>query len=490
MLKCLHILLSLIVLPIVLQAQPHWSVHMDDLGTFSSPRVADLNQDGIGDIIMGAGRQEFISCDTAIFALDGKDGHLLWKVGARDQIFGSAALMDISGDRVPDVFIGGRSAELRAINGHTGSVIWEFFPEGDSILARQQALYNFYNPQFIPDQNQDGYPDILISNGGDVTVPAYDPNRAPGHLMVIDSRTGQQLAKAVMPDGKEIYMSVVISDLEKDGVLDIIYGTGGETIGGNLYRTSLQSVLKEDLSNSTLLATGKDKGFIAPPVVVDITGDGIEDIVVNAVDGRMLAFNGKDNQPIWAGQIPGTEVYSSLAVGDLTGDEVPDFFGVFAIGVWPDLKSTRPLLVDGKKGELVFMDSIGFYQTSSPLIADLNADGGNDALVSVNFFLPDSLGNKTVHHTLLAYDFYKKSKYALLPPQVGSNVASTPWMGDLDGDGFLDVIYCHMTTPDRTYTYDGFRVSRLKTQVPVGKGVVWGAYMGNRYDGIFRLERE
>ena len=473
----------------MLQAQPEWSVYLDRLGTFSSPRVADLNQDGVGDVIMGAGRQEFISCDTAVLALDGRNGQLLWHVGARDQIFGSAALMDITDDDVSDVFIGGRSAELKAIDGKSGEVIWEFFPEGDSLLARQRLLYNFYNPQFISDQNQDGYRDILISNGGDVMAPAYNPNRAPGHLMIIDSRTGKQLAKAIMPDGKEIYMSVVMADLEKDGRSDIIYGTGGETIGGNLYRTTLEAVLAEDLSSSILLATGADKGFIAPPVLVDITEDGITDIVVTAVDGRMLAFDGENNQPLWAGKIPHTEAYSSLGVGDLTGDSVPDFFGVFAIGVWPNLESTRPLLVDGKKGELVFMDSIGFYQISSPLIADFNADGGKDAMLSVNFFLPDSLGNKTVHHTLLVYDFVRKSKYTIVPPQVGSNVASTPWMGDLDGDGYLDIIYCHMTTPDRTYTYDGFRVNRLKTRIPASVGVDWGSYMGNGYDGIYRSKK-
>ena len=52
-----------------------------------------------------------------------------------------------------------------------------FFPEEDSILARKKELYNFYNPQFIPDQNGDKLPDILVANGGDVTAVAYDPQR-------------------------------------------------------------------------------------------------------------------------------------------------------------------------------------------------------------------------------------------------------------------------------------------------------------------------
>ena len=35
-------------------AQDSWSVVFRGIGTFSSPRVTDLNLDGIGDIILGA----------------------------------------------------------------------------------------------------------------------------------------------------------------------------------------------------------------------------------------------------------------------------------------------------------------------------------------------------------------------------------------------------------------------------------------------------
>ena len=440
------------------------------------------------DIIMGAGRQEFIACDTAVFALSGKDGSMLWAVGARDQIFGSAGLMDISGDGVPEVFIGGRSAELMAIDGKDGSVIWEFFPQGDSLTAADSGWYNFYNPQFIPDQNEDGVKEILISNGGDVLAEPYDPKRAPGSLVIIDPLNGELLAKAMMPDKKEIYMSVVAADLEDDGKVEVVFGTGGETIGGNLYVGSLEAILEGDLSGANLIASGDSKGFIAPPVVVEINSDGVKDIVVNTVDGRMIAFDGVSLEPLWGGQIPNTEVYSSLGLGDFTGDGVVDFFGVYAIGVWPDLKSTRPLLIDGAKGELISIDSIGFYQTSSPIVADVNGDGHLDALLNVNFFLPDPSGNQIIHNTLLVYDFHRQGRYAIVPPVVGSNVSSTPWIGDLDGNGKMDIIYCQMITPDKTYTYDGIRINRVELSVKVEKPVIWGAYMGSQYNGIFQSD--
>ena len=101
---CMLFLAFFIARPGIAPAQ-NWSVIFQGVGTFSSPRVTDLNGDGIGDIILGAGREEFHACDSSVVALDGRDGRLLWRVRAVDQIFGSAALKDLNGDGVMDIVI-------------------------------------------------------------------------------------------------------------------------------------------------------------------------------------------------------------------------------------------------------------------------------------------------------------------------------------------------------------------------------------------------
>ena len=68
-------------------AQKSWSVTYKGMGTFSSPRVTDITGDGIGDVVFGAGREEFQACDSAVIALDGSNGKMLWRVNAKDQIF-------------------------------------------------------------------------------------------------------------------------------------------------------------------------------------------------------------------------------------------------------------------------------------------------------------------------------------------------------------------------------------------------------------------
>ena len=65
----------------------------------------------------------------------------------------------------------------------------------------------------------------------------------------MSSRTGEILHLAEMPDGKEIYMSVTVTPLPNLKDYEIIYGTGGETIGGHLYRCLLSDVIKHDLKN-------------------------------------------------------------------------------------------------------------------------------------------------------------------------------------------------------------------------------------------------
>ncbi len=454
------------------------------MGTYSSPRVADLNQDGVKDIVLGAGKFEFEQADTAVVALSGATGETLWIVPARDQVFGSATFLDINQDGVQDVIINGRSAILMAISGSTGEIIWEFFPEGDTLKASDFGLYNFYNPQIIPDQTGNGLEDVLVSNGGDVTAPPHDPDRPPGKLMVIDASNGQSLAKAMVPDNKETYMSPVVSRFHEDADdYTIIFGTGGETIGGNLYRTTLGALMAGDISDAEILLSSEDKGFIAPPVLADITQNGYYDIVVNAANGSTVAIDGKTNEILWEQTIENVEAYASFGVGYFNDDETPDFFTLYGEGVFPDLENSIQVMYNGRNGNVELLDTLGLFQTASPVIADFTNNGYDDALLSVNFSLTDLEKGliEVFHNILVVYDFNDLSLHQLTAPIQGMNLASTPWIGDLNSNGKLDIIYCVLTEAD----LGSFRVYRYATDIDVSSEIKWGAYMGSNYNGIF-----
>ena len=133
-----------------------WTTIYKRLGTLSSPHLVDLNEDEVLDVVMGAGTIEFHKSDSAVIALDGRDGELMWTSDGRDQLFGSAMFKDITDDQIADVLIGGRAAQLKAIDGENGDTIWEYFPGTVDITKSDSGAYNFYIPQFIPDQDNDG----------------------------------------------------------------------------------------------------------------------------------------------------------------------------------------------------------------------------------------------------------------------------------------------------------------------------------------------
>lgn len=112
--------------------------------------------------------------------LDGKTGKLLWHAPGRNQFYGSATFLDINRDGTPDVIIGGRSAELQALDGKTGRKLWEFFATTERMGHKKAGWFNFSNAQLIPDQDGDGLDDLLIANGGDATIGDVLPPPARG----------------------------------------------------------------------------------------------------------------------------------------------------------------------------------------------------------------------------------------------------------------------------------------------------------------------
>lgn len=472
-----------------------WDVNLPIIGSQSSPRAVDLNEDGILDIVMGAGKNEFQDSNQGILALDGKSGGILWEQEASDQVYGAATFYDINEDGVKDVFIGGRSPNLKALDGKTGAIIWEYNDvlEDDPIL--KYARFNFYNIILIEDQNDNGFPELLTVNGGNAEAePHSKVHRYPGVLMLMDSKTGNVLAADTMPDGKESYMSPLrFSQPHQPHSKEyqVIFGTGGETIGGNLYVISLSKFIKEGLSTAKIIASDDGHGFIAPPVLADITGDGYYDIVAISHGSKIFAIDGKTHEVKWRQEIPQTECSNSFAVGFFTDDDVPDFFTFVSKGEWPHNTGSLQIMLDGKNGQIAYIDSIGCTGFSSPVVYDLNNDGFDEVIISINEFdcsrdLTDRSSFKIVNK-LLAVDFKRKSTNTIDQSQGFKNIFSTPWIGDLDSDGYLDIVHLQYFNHSDMLSFLGMRIKRISSPVKVRKDPLWGAFMGSNGDGIFPL---
>ncbi|MDA0196097.1 MAG: PQQ-binding-like beta-propeller repeat protein [Bacteroidetes bacterium] len=284
-----------------------WDQNFPNIGSQSSPRAADLNDDGILDIVIGAGKNEFNYSETGVLALNGRDGEILWQQDAQDQVFGSATFLDITGDGIPDVFIGGRSPNFRALDGRNGNVLWAYTlaNKDDPILT--YARCNFFNSQVIPDQDGDDIKDLLIVNGGSpIIAPYVEEGRLPGVLMIFSAIDGKVIAADTMPDGQESYMSPIIFQQPGADDLTIIFGSGGETLNGNLYMTTLTDLRNQNLADAKIIAADTGHGFVAPPVAADINNDGFYDVVAISHGSNIFAIDGKDQSIIWKQKIEGT----------------------------------------------------------------------------------------------------------------------------------------------------------------------------------------
>ena len=472
-----------------------WNKNLPVIGSQSSPRTADLNNDGVLDIVMGAGKNEYQQSDMGIIAVDGKSGELLWKQQSVDQVYGSATFYDVTGDHVKDVFIGGRSPQFKAIDGKSGALLWEYdFQRYKNDPVLQYAHFNFNNSVLVPDQNNNGFDDILTINGGNSYAQPYtESDRFPGILMLLDSKTGDVIAADTMPDGKESYMTPICFSQPGSREVFIVFGTGGETIDGHLYIATLSQLLSKKLSLAKPIASEKGHGFIAPPILADISGDGYPDIIAMSHGSKAVAIDGRDHHLLWTKTFPGTECSNSFAAGYFTDDKVPDFFTFISKGKWPNSTGSIQIMLNGKDGSLAYMDSIGCTGFSAPVVYDLNDDGRDEAIISVNDF-DCSLGYSSrspalMENKLIAINFVDKSVNIIDQAKGFKNIFSTPWVGDLDKDGYLDIIYCQYYHHADLLSFLGMTIKRIDTPVRIHKPVLWGGYMGSNANGIFEGAR-
>ena len=332
--------------------------------------------------------------------------------------------------------------------------------------------------------------DLLTVNGGNSKADPYsENNRYPGVMMIFDIKNGTILTADTMPDGKESYMSPLCFAQPGNDDYTLIFGTGGETIDGNLFIATLSDFTSGKLSNAKIIAFEKGHGFIAPPVAADVSNDGILDIIAVSHGSSIFAVDGKDQKLIWQQTIMDTECSNSFAVGYFTDDDVPDFFTFASKGQWPNSTGSLQVMLDGKDGRIAYLDSMGCTGFSSPVIYDLNHDGVDEAIISINEF-DCSFGftgkpPRQIENKLLAIDFKERSFQVIDQAPGFKNIFSTPWIGDLDDDGYLDIINCQYFHTGDLLSFMGMRIKRIDTPIKIRGDRHWGAYMNSNGDGVF-----
>ena len=278
------------------------------------------------------------------------------------------------------------------------------------------------------DLNGDGRIDI-VTRSGDV----------PNVLTVaLTGPDGQAMTPVRYPSPQTSPWNLALADADGDGDVDLVTGTllylnDGDGVFGDGDFDFAETVNLVD----AVIAPSRARGDLGTVFLVDLSGDGLPDLVFLDDDsGHVFVQRNLGDRAFAVSDVyragPGVE---ELAAADFDGDEAMDF----AVG-----GRDVPLLVFRNLGDGLFAEPLE-YASPSPLraleAADLDGDGDADLLL--RGFSPDVEGNGPLW--LRGRDDGTFDELARLP-LVGGDANSFRALGDFDGDGKADLLVSTLST--------------------------------------------
>ncbi|MCI0589953.1 MAG: VCBS repeat-containing protein [Planctomycetes bacterium] len=389
----------------------------------SALALGDLDGDGDVDLILG-NDQLYDGARNRLYLNDGA-GAFADVTSPLPPILDDTraiALGDLDGDGDLDAFVGngGLSPQDRLLlNDGAGNL-------DDATGQLPQALDDT-RAVALGDVDGDGDLDALVGNAG--TTPGLQPER----LLLNDGSGTFTVAPIQLPNVQDFTSAVVLGDLDGDGDLDVLIGSGYGSDryclnGGTGVFSDASAQLPFNPGPTTALALG------------DLDGDGDLDVMIGGAQERLYLNNGSGVLLDAPAQLPAIlDDTRALAFGDVDADgDLDVLIGNFG---QPD----RLWLNDGAG---LFSDTTGALPanldyTRSVALGDVDGDGDLDSLIG------NSGGSYYGEPNRLYLNggagvFVDGT--ALVPAVQGRTHAVV--LGDMDGDGDLDLLAGKERQPD------------------------------------------
>ncbi|MCE7063334.1 FG-GAP-like repeat-containing protein [Dyadobacter sp. CY343] len=447
---------------------------------YSVASAGDVNGDGYADVIVGAmfydngqsnegaafvypGSQTSIA-ETAISTLESN------QAGAQ---LGSnvASAGDVNGDGYSDVIVGAITYDNGNVD-EGGAFVWVGGGSGDYLDAGLiKKIDQRMNTAGAGDINGDGFSDIIVG------VPSYDEHGAVfiynGSLSGINFNSFTIIEN--VPNSGDLGCSVASAgDVNGDGFGDIVIGDftyfvkvgqQSEMITGAAL-VYYGSSLGIKINSPTILPSNKSTSLMGWSVASagDINGDGYDDLIVGdeaydngqSDEGAALIYHGSQNGVILnaAIVIEGNSNfaqfgYSVSTAGDVNGDGYSDIIIGAPYYTGPESHEGATYLYYGSPNGISVNSMLMLqknqanagFGTSVASAGDLNGDGFSDVIIGADQFSSGS------YEEGAAFVYYGgasglNAASVLLECNIqGANMGRTvATAGDLNGDGYSDVV--------------------------------------------------
>jgi hypothetical protein len=224
----------------------------------STPALADMDSDGIVEIVVAAPRDNIYVLNADGSSVPG------WPVGIGDpdaSIGASPVVGDIDGDTYPEVIMQNSSARVLGLN-HDGTPMtgWPQWVNGSSFFAGSAAL---------ADLDDDGRLEVIIPGmNGMLYIFRYNAQYFPGWPKAYSESGGSE-------------SSPIVADITGDGGLDIIMG--GEEGRLNAWRAD-----GTEIPGFPIQLNGFHR---ATPVVQDLDRDGDVELITSCWDQHVFIWD-------------------------------------------------------------------------------------------------------------------------------------------------------------------------------------------------------
>lgn len=336
-----------------------------------TPVVADLDQDGVPEVVFVAFDYGTVNTRGSLVVLDGATGEEEW-TRSRVEGMGGPAIVDVDGDGVPEIIAFDDTGAPSAWSA-TGAPLWT---SGD------QTLLQF--PQATAaDLDGDGRPEIIAGD------------------LVLDGATGLTLFR-LSPHPDIPYWIATVADLDLDGQQEIFAGdTAWRSDGTIAWQVDLVGTYGH--WSAPVQADGDAEGELAmlgagelillesngtvlwrvevgsaqpgPPCAADFDGDGGMELAW-ASEGTLQVVE-LDGTLVWSQTIRDASGLAGCSAYDVDGDGAYEIFYADEEALWIFRGSDGAIFTrqEGHTSGTVF---------EYPAVADVDADGSAEILIASN----------------------------------------------------------------------------------------------------------